>query len=173
MILRRLRIPLLFAALWITGYSACLAHGGPTGSAQFIESAARSRAPSEQSPAALAVGLTLAGLAGSLLARRGLRRRNPMPGNLPRGLTAVTAGALLAVSVWVLPWLSFHETHHALDADEPTCTVAQIVHSQAGGIVPALPALDLPPAVATVPLPDPIVLSARIAPEPAARSPPA
>jgi hypothetical protein len=79
---------------------------------------------------------------------------------------------LLSLWVWVLPWLSFHETHHALDTHEPACAVVQIVHSQSGGIVPALPALVPPLAVKSIPATDPVVLSSRIAPEPAARSPP-
>lgn len=174
--LRRLRLPLLMAALCLGGSSACFAHGALSGAGLSIQSLAGPAAGSGHAvglmAATMAAVLTLAGLSVGLRAlwsrRRGVRTR----GQLRRGLSGLTAGALLALWVWVLPWLSFHETHHALQADEPACAVAQIVHSQSGGIVPALPALALPPIVATVSLPESVVLSARIVPEPAARSPP-
>jgi len=87
--------------------------------------------------------------------------------------TPVLAGSLLALLVWVLPWLSLHDTHHALERGEPACEVAQIVHSQGGGILPATVALATISVTSAVPLTAPAPYPSRSAPPHAARSPPA
>jgi hypothetical protein len=82
------------------------------------------------------------------------------------------AGILLALLLWALPWLSLHDTHHAFEQGETACTVAQIVHSQGAGILPAAASLVAPLPVALIPVPVPAILACPNAPCPAARSPP-
>lgn len=126
----------------------------------------------------LGVALAAAGtlvLAGMLAALRRETSDRPRPLALSarsRRVRPALAGALLALLVWVLPWLSLHDTHHALERGEPTCQVAQIAHSQGGGILPPVPVLALPPLADRVPVPAPVALSSRSAPPPSARSPP-
>lgn len=104
---------------------------------------------------------------------RGLMSLATAPGGpRSRRVPVWLAGAVLALTLWALPWLSLHDTHHALERGDLSCPVAQIVHSQGGGILPSSPALPPLLAAQAVVLPDPPALPSRIAPEPAARSPP-
>jgi hypothetical protein len=119
--------------------------------------------------ALLAAGAGAAFLAGPI--RRRGTSAPPAPGG-PSRRPAWLAGALLLLMLWALPWLSLHDTHHALERGDLSCPVAQIVHSQGAGILPSSLALPQPPAGQAVALPDPLALPSRIAPEPAARSPP-
>jgi hypothetical protein len=130
-----------------------------------------------QAAAGVAAGALL--LAGVLLAALPALRRKA--GGRPgvrelrarsRLVTPPLAGALLALLLWVLPWLSLHDTHHALERAAPVCAVAQIVHSQGAGILPATVALAQPLPADIAPLPAPAALSSRSAPPAAARSPP-
>jgi hypothetical protein len=192
MIWRRFRVLALAAALWMAGGALAFGHEAASGPALSVPSIAVHPALSGSGLGSrgtvLWLGvLTLAVLLLSVLspaavslkaatarrrARCGFRSPNRARGNSRCGPAASIAVALLALWLWVLPWLSLHDTHHALQGGETACSVAQIVHSQSGGILPLLPALAPPPAAEPIPLPAPLVLHSRIAPEPAARSPP-
>jgi hypothetical protein len=96
------------------------------------------------------------------------------------GLRRLAAAGTVALLIWALPSISLHDTHHILerashdvvDTTDDACPVALIAHSQAGAVLPVLAAPMQPvPAGAVLPL-DLLALPSRIAPEPAARSPP-
>jgi len=113
-------------------------------------------------------------LAGMLLAALPLlRRKGGRRSFISRIVARPLAGAVLALLLWMLPWLSLHDTHHALERGAPACQIAQIVHSQGSGILPASVALAPPLLADIVPLAEPVALLSRSAPQPAARSPPA
>jgi len=104
---------------------------------------------------------------GERYARR--RRLGPSRTDLRGWLT----GAVLALTLWALPSLSLHDTHHAFEKGAVDCTVAQIVHHQGAGVLPSTAALIPPVQSEPIALPAPLTWPSRIAPAPAARSPPA
>jgi uncharacterized membrane protein YjfL (UPF0719 family) len=84
----------------------------------------------------------------------------------------IAAATIFVLWVWALPWLSLHETHHLMDNGDETCPVAQVAHSQAGGVLQATPVLTLPSVVFALVPQEPVAAVSCIVPEPAARSPP-
>jgi len=157
-------------AAWAGGASLAHAHQAQAGHA-WRTGWAVWRALAGAAPVALAAGLPVAALAIPLVLRK--RGAPPEAGGRLRRRRGWTAGAVLALTLWTLPWLSLHSTHHALEKGEVSCPVAQAAaHQGAGVLPPAAAALDPPLAAGTVALRDPAALTTRAAPRPAARSPP-
>ena len=171
MFARALRRTIALTAAWAGGASLAHAHQAQAGHA-WRTGWAVWRALAGAAPVALAAGLPVAALAIALVLRMGGK---PLKNSrwLGRRRARWTASAVLALTLWALPWLSLHSTHHALEIGDISCPVAQAAaHQGAGVLPPAAAALDLPLAAGTVALRDPAALTTRAAPRPASRSPP-
>jgi len=171
MFVKVLRIPLLLAALGSMGSSMAFGHDADTFGA-ISTAAFAPHVHLEGAVVIAAVGLVLLWIATWLLLRFTWTHMRGRPTGNRLGLNSVAAGCIIAMLLWILPWLSLHETHHALDNKEPNCSVAQIVHSQAGGVLQTTLAVVPNGVEFTLVFPVPVALFPVSAPQPAARSPP-
>jgi len=128
---------------------------------------------------ALAAGAILC-MAMGTGAWRLIRRWSSRPGPNRRSRSEIVLIlATLAILLWMLPWLGFHGTHHALQGGhhsaaqlDSDCPVAKIAHSQSGTLTaaPATPIVAVAASQYTYTLPR-VVAVTRLTEQ--ARAPPA
>jgi hypothetical protein len=169
--LKLFRMPLLLAALESLGSRLAFGHEDhETGSA--LATALTTHVHFDAALALLTGSLAFAWLGVLVFSRLTIKERRLPSRATCTSLVANLAGGALLLLLWMLPWLSLHDTHHALETGATTCTVAQIAHSQAGGVLQSTPSL-IPLAVGVrIEFPVPVAPPSLAVPRPAARSPP-